>query len=72
MNQRFAPVKAVSLGLHLGDFRELPPKLIADNSVQLVFTDPPYDGDAVPLYGAAAAEAERILSRVGPTRAGAS
>jgi DNA methylase len=48
-------------GLHVGDFRELSPEVIADESVELVFTDPPYDRDSVPLYGAAAAEAARIL-----------
>jgi hypothetical protein len=47
--------------LHLGDFRELSPNIIADESIQLVFTDPPYDRDAIPLYEAAACEAARIL-----------
>lgn len=47
-------------GLHLGDFRELSHQ-IADDSVQLVFTDPPYDEDSVALYRDAAAIAARIL-----------
>lgn len=47
-------------GLHLGDFRELSHE-IADESVQLVFTDPPYDEESVALYRDAAAVAARIL-----------
>lgn len=47
--------------LHVGDFRELSPKVIADESVDLVFTDPPYDDESIPLYEAAAQEAARIL-----------
>jgi DNA-binding CsgD family transcriptional regulator len=46
--------------LHVGDFRKLA-HLIPDESAELVFTDPPYDRDAIPLYGAAALEAARIL-----------
>jgi predicted methyltransferase len=47
-------------GLHHGDFRELADQ-IADGSVQLVFTDPPYDKDSVDLYEDAARVARRIL-----------
>lgn len=47
-------------GLQRGDFRELANK-IADNSVELVFTDPPYDGESVGLYEDAAKVAARIL-----------
>ena len=47
-------------GLHRGDFRTLSDQ-IEDNSVELVFTDPPYDGDLVALYGDAARVAARIL-----------
>lgn len=47
-------------GIHRGDFRELA-HMIPDESVELVFTDPPYDEDSVELYEAAAKEAERIL-----------
>jgi DNA modification methylase len=43
--------------LHLGDFRELSPRLIGDESVQLVFTKPPDDCD----FAAVAEEAARIL-----------
>jgi hypothetical protein len=48
-------------GLHVGDFRDLSPQIIPDESVQLIFTDPPYDGDSTHLYGSAAKEAARIL-----------
>lgn len=51
----------ITPGLHLGDFRELSPKIIDDESVELVFIDPPYDTESLPLYGAAAEEAKRIL-----------
>jgi ubiquinone/menaquinone biosynthesis C-methylase UbiE len=51
----------ISPGLYVGDFRDLSPDVIPDESVQLVFTDPPYDRDAIPLYEAAAQEAARIL-----------
>lgn len=47
-------------GIYHGDFRELSAE-IPDNSVDLIFTDPPYDADAVPLYEDAARVAARIL-----------
>ena len=48
-------------GIHRGDFRELSSQ-IADDSVELVFTDPPYDSDeAIALYEDAARVAARIL-----------
>lgn len=47
-------------GIHRGDFRELA-HIVPDESVELVFTDPPYDEDSVELYEAAAKEAARIL-----------
>jgi SAM-dependent methyltransferase len=47
-------------GLHHGDFRKLSDQ-IADASVQLVFTDPPYDRESVDLYDDAARVARRIL-----------
>jgi 16S rRNA G966 N2-methylase RsmD len=47
-------------GLHRGDFRELSAS-IEDDSVDLIFTDPPYDGDSVQLYEDAARVASRIL-----------
>jgi hypothetical protein len=55
-----APVTIDLPNLHVGDFRELAPA-IPDASVELVFTDPPYDRGAIPLYEAAAQEAARIL-----------
>lgn len=51
----------ITPGLHVGDFRELSPEIIDDESVELVFIDPPYDTESLPLYGAAAEEAKRIL-----------
>lgn len=50
----------LAAGLHRGDFRALADQ-IADSSVDLVFTDPPYDGDSVVLYEDAARVASRIL-----------
>jgi hypothetical protein len=47
-------------GIHVGDFRYLADK-IEDESVELVFTDPPYDADSVHLYADAARIAARIL-----------
>lgn len=46
-----------------GDFLECMAKL-PDNSVDLIFTDPPYDEDHVVCYGKLAQEAARVL-RVG-------
>ena len=37
-------------GFFLGDFREVAKK-IPDGSVDLIFTDPPYDRETLPLYG---------------------
>src|SRR6516164_2939577 len=54
------PTIQVDPRLHVGDFRDLA-HVIPDNSVELVFTDPPYDRDSVPLYEAAAVEAARVL-----------
>jgi len=52
---------AISIdGLERGDFRQLAQR-IPDESVELVFTDPPYDRDSLPLYEDAAKEAARIL-----------
>ncbi|MFH0938263.1 MAG: DNA methyltransferase [Planctomycetota bacterium] len=46
--------------LRVGDFRERV-KDIPDNSVDLVFTDPPYDRESIPLYEDLAREAARVL-----------
>ncbi len=45
-------------GVIHGDFRECD---LADESVDMVFTDPPYDKTSVPLYGDMAALAARVL-----------
>jgi hypothetical protein len=57
----FAPTGEIVASLHVGRFQELSPRTIPAESVELVFTDPPYDGDSVPLYSDAAKEAARIL-----------
>jgi 16S rRNA G966 N2-methylase RsmD len=46
--------------IYLGDFREQVAN-IADASVSLIFTDPPYDEAHVPLYGELARVASRVL-----------
>jgi DNA modification methylase len=43
-----------------GDARELA-KAIPDNSIDLIFTDPPYLKEFLPLYGWLAEEASRVL-----------
>lgn len=48
------------LGIHHGDFREIG-FLVADNSVDLIFTDPPYDGASVSLYADLAEFGARVL-----------
>jgi hypothetical protein len=64
-NQRTLATKtklaAAALGVHHGDFRQLAPQILPDNSAQLVLTDPPYDQDSIGLFEAAAAEAARVL-----------
>jgi SAM-dependent methyltransferase len=47
-------------GLYEGDFRQLSQE-ITDNSVDLIFTDPPYDSSSIDLYADAARVAKRIL-----------
>lgn len=54
-------LKSQALGIHHGDFRKLSPHVLPDSSAQLVFTDPPYDEDSLPLFEAAAREAARVL-----------
>jgi hypothetical protein len=46
--------------VRLGDFRTVLPS-IPDGCVDLIFTDPPYDKETVPLYEDMAREAARIL-----------
>ena len=36
-------------------------KEVADDSIDLIFTDPPYDKESVPLYGDLAKLAQRVL-----------
>ena len=55
-----APVEVAIAGIQHGDFRELSAG-ITDNSVDLIFTDPPYDRESIPLFGDAARIAARIL-----------
>ena len=47
-------------GLYLGDFREIGDK-IPDASVDLIFTDPPYDRKAIDLYDGLGEFAARVL-----------
>jgi site-specific DNA-methyltransferase (adenine-specific) len=47
-------------GLYLGDFREIGDK-IPDESVDLIFTDPPYDMRALDLFDGLGAFAARVL-----------
>lgn len=56
------PAKDVPGGdpIRLGDFRELSAEL-TDNSVDLIFTDPPYDDESLPLYDQMGAVAARVL-----------
>ena len=46
--------------VRIGDFRTILPS-IPDGCVDLIFTDPPYDKETVPLYEDMAREAARIL-----------
>lgn len=46
--------------LRQGDFREMIEDL-SDNSIDLIFTDPPYDADSIPLYEDLARIAARVL-----------
>jgi site-specific DNA-methyltransferase (adenine-specific) len=58
---QFAAIRSeLPSDLHVGDFRTLA-HAIPDDSADLVFTDPPYDDESLPLYEDAAKEAARIL-----------
>jgi 16S rRNA G966 N2-methylase RsmD len=46
--------------IHLGDFREIGDR-IPDNSVDLIFTDPPYDRAAIKLFDGLGEFANRVL-----------
>lgn len=47
-----------------GDFREIMANM-PDNSVDMIFTDPPYDEKSIPLYGEMAMHAARVLKPSG-------
>jgi ParB-like chromosome segregation protein Spo0J len=49
-----------ALTLHCADFRDVLPAL-PENSVDLIFTDPPYDAESIPLYTDLACHAARVL-----------
>jgi hypothetical protein len=55
-----AMVKRLSANVRVGDFRKILVDL-PDNSVDLIFTDPPYDKGSIPLYGGLAELAARVL-----------
>jgi 16S rRNA G966 N2-methylase RsmD len=50
--------------LYLADFRTKS-KDIPDNSIDLIFTDPPYDKESLPLYGELAVVGARVLREGG-------
>ena len=56
----FGPNDWAENGIYVGDARERC-KVIPDNSVDLIFTDPPYPRQFLPLYEWLATEAERML-----------
>lgn len=58
------PTDDENQGVYTGDARELAPA-IPDESVDLIFTDPPYPKKYLPLYGWLAKEAARILKPSG-------
>lgn len=47
-----------------GDFRQIM-RGMPDNSIDMIFTDPPYDEGSIPLYGDMAEQAARILKTGG-------
>jgi len=47
-------------GLFVGDFREFA-STIPDGSIELIFTDPPYDRASIPLFEDLALHAKRVL-----------
>jgi SAM-dependent methyltransferase len=58
------PTDAPERGIYLGDCRELTPP-IPRRSVDLIFTDPPYDKAHLPLYEWIAQVAPRLLKPTG-------
>jgi hypothetical protein len=55
-----APAETPSSPIRTGNFNDVLAE-VADNSVALIFTDPPYDQESLPLYGQLAAHAARVL-----------
>jgi hypothetical protein len=56
-----AATVAGDAGIVTGDFRVVAADSIADSSVDLILTDPPYDGGSLPLYADLARLAARVL-----------
>lgn len=54
------PNNTAENGIYTGDSRELAP-VLPDNSIDVIFTDPPYPREYLPLYGWLAKEAARVL-----------
>lgn len=47
--------------IYTGDFRIVLPKRVADGTIHLIFTDPPYEENYIELWEALALEAKRVL-----------
>lgn len=60
----YKPIEIRLSGLKVGDFRKLSED-IADESVELIFTDPPYDRASLEFYEDAARIGKRILKHGG-------
>ena len=54
------PTQLIAPELRVGDFRKCLND-VADNSVSLIFTDPPYNKESIPLYGDLAEFGSRVL-----------
>lgn len=54
-------IEAVLANIYHGDFRQVCKERIADNSIDVIITDPPYPEKYLSLYEALAQEAARIL-----------
>lgn len=62
MAETFKAAKNEKVNLFHGDFRKME---IADDSVDLIFTDPPYLKEYIPVYGDLAIFAKRVLKEGG-------
>ena len=58
--RKVSPASMKSSGIQVGDFRVLSQSL-KDNSINIIFTDPPYNEDAVKDYEDMASTAARVL-----------